>query len=100
YDGPSVGPKAKGNASPDASVIIAVSHKVMARPMGWLSFPNAAPFGAKRSPFSGTACVSQALGPSELIPCIRLQTHEIELTVRNPHRCGCCYLSAFVRHRR
>jgi hypothetical protein len=31
---------------------------------------------------------------SELIPCIPPQTHEIELTVRNPHRCGCCYLSA------
>src|SRR6516164_10248333 len=22
-----------------------------------------------------------------------------ELTVRDPHRCGCCFLSAFVRHR-
>ena len=61
--------------------------------------PNAAPFDARGSPFSYTASVSQASGQSELIPCIRPQTREIELTVRDPHRCGCCLLSAFVRHR-
>src|SRR5215467_12353992 len=58
--------------------------------------PNAAPFDARRSPFSGTARVSQALDLSEPIPCIRPQTREIELPVRDPHRCGCYFLLPLI----
>jgi len=89
------GPKAEGNGSPDRERDHSVSHKVIAS----LSFPNAAPFDARRLPFSGTARVSQ-VWPSELIPCIRRQIREIELTVRDPQRCGCGFLPAPVRPQR
>ena len=60
-----------------------------------LSFPSGVPSDARRLPFSYTACVSQASGSSELIPCIRLQTREIVSRVRNPQRWARCFLSTF-----
>src|SRR6516162_10308871 len=52
-------------------------HSVMRQFPLSLSFPSGVPSDARRWPFSYTACVSQASGSSELIPCIRLQTREI-----------------------
>src|SRR5215469_12116376 len=104
--------KQKAMVDPITSAIITVSHKGIARIdfcdvekelsraklTASFSFPNAAPFDARRSPFSGTACVSQASGPSQLIPCIRPQTREIASVHSNPQTQGHCFLSTFVRH--
>jgi hypothetical protein len=44
----------------------------LAYPLCKSFFPSGAPFDARRAPFPGTPCSSQANGLSELIPCIRL----------------------------
>ena len=63
-------------------------------------FPNAVPSDARRSPFSGTARVSQTLQSSELIACPQLQTRERALPDRSPQSWARCFLSAFCRLRR
>jgi len=60
-----------------------------------LSFPSGGPFDARRSPFSDTACVSQAKECPELIPRIRPQIREKALRVRNPQRWA-LYLSTLL----
>src|SRR6516225_3705295 len=70
-------------------------HSVMRQFPLSLSFPSGVPSDARRWPFSYTACVSQASGSSELIPCTRLQTREIVSRVRNPQRWARCFLSTF-----
>jgi hypothetical protein len=47
------------------------------------SFPSAAPSETTHWPFSGTARVSQAKRPSELIPCIRRQTRAMTRQLRD-----------------